>query len=184
MSAPAVEILPLSGLVARYEPTSWDFVETHRGEIDVLWDRTVAGNPHLFNGTVLMQHRWSIHDGVYETAYAPVDYASFIAWPRLGKPGAARRNGFAMAALRAADGPFILGVMGEHTFNAGKIYFPGGTPDMGDVTANGEVDLAGSMLRELTEETGLRADEFTVSPDWMVVLDEHRAAFLREDVGQ
>jgi 8-oxo-dGTP pyrophosphatase MutT (NUDIX family) len=179
MSLSAVAIIPLRDVEARYEPAPWPFSEERRAEIDALWAKAAAAKPDLFNGTVLMQHRWSIRDGVYETAYAPVDYASFTAWPQLGKPGAPRRNGFAMAALRAADGPFILGVMGPGTFNAGKIYFPGGTPDMEDVTPDGRVDLATSMVRELREETGLRDDEIAIAPDWTVVIDGHRAAFLK-----
>ena len=58
-----------------------------------------------------------------------------------------------MAALRAADGPFILGEMGGHTANAGKIYFPAGTPDNHDVVG-GKVDLAGSALRDSARKLG------------------------------
>jgi 8-oxo-dGTP pyrophosphatase MutT (NUDIX family) len=179
MTAPAVEIIPLRGVDARYDPAPWPFAEERRGDIAALWAKASAGKPNLFNGTVLMQHRWTIRDGIYETGYAPVDYASFTAWPQLGKPGAPRRNGFAMAALRAADGPFILGVMAPDTFNAGKIYFAGGTPDMGDVTPDGRVDLATSMVRELKEETALRDDEVVIAPDWTLVAEGHRAAFLK-----
>jgi ADP-ribose pyrophosphatase YjhB (NUDIX family) len=174
-----VAIIALADVRAVYDPAPWAFAEERRAEIDALWAQATAGKPKLFNGIVLMQHRWTIRDGVYEAGYAPVDYASFTAWPQLGKPGPARRNGFAMAALRSADGAFILGVMGEQTFNAGKVYFPGGTPDMGDVTPDGRVDLAGSMIRELKEETGLRDGEFTVDPAWTVVTEGHRAAFLK-----
>jgi 8-oxo-dGTP pyrophosphatase MutT (NUDIX family) len=175
-----VEIVHLRGIDARFEAARWDFADDRRPEIEAFWAESIATNPDLFNGTVLLQHRWTLDDGVYRAAYSPVDYASFIAWPRLGKPGAPRRNGFAMPALRAADGPFLLGVMGPRTYNAGKIYFPAGTPDMDDVTADGRVDLAGSMVRELIEETALRRDEFEIAPDWTLALDSHRAAFLRE----
>jgi 8-oxo-dGTP pyrophosphatase MutT (NUDIX family) len=179
MTDDAVEIIPLRDVDARYEPVDWAFARDCRAEIAMHWERATAGKPEMFNGTVLMQHRWAIDDGVYAAGYAPVDYASFLAWPHLGKPGPARRNGFAMAALRAADGAFILGVMGRHTANAGKIYFAGGTPDMADVTPEGRVDLSTSMVRELMEETALRPDEFTVQPDWAVVIAAHRAAFLK-----
>jgi 8-oxo-dGTP pyrophosphatase MutT (NUDIX family) len=179
MTLAHVEIVRLKDVDARYDPAPWPFADERKAEIDAIWARTSAGKPQLFNGTVLMQHRWAIRDGVYEAGYAPVSYASFIAWPQLGKPGAPMRNGFAMAALRAADGPFILGVMGAQTFNAGKIYFAGGTPDMDDVTPDGRVDLSTSMVRELEEETGLRHDEFDIAAGWTLVADGHRAAFLR-----
>jgi hypothetical protein len=177
--APGVEITRLRGVEARYEPVAWDFAEERQSDIARLWAETIALKPKMFDGKVLLQHRWEIRDGVYHSGYAPVQYSSFVAWPQLGKPGQPRRNGFAMAALEAADGAFLLGVMGPHTFNAGKTYFPAGTPDMDDVTAEGRVDLAGSLVRELKEETGLRDAEFTVAADWTLVVDGHRAAFMK-----
>jgi 8-oxo-dGTP pyrophosphatase MutT (NUDIX family) len=175
----SVEITALRGVDARYEPSPWAFARERQAEIAAIWARESAGKAQLFDGTVLLQHRWAIRNGVYETAYDPVKYSSFVAWPQLGKPGPQRRNGFAMAALEAADGAFLLGVMGPHTFNAGKVYFPAGTPDMGDVTADGVVDLAGSLVRELKEETGLRDDEIAIDDDWTLVVDGHRAAFMK-----
>jgi 8-oxo-dGTP pyrophosphatase MutT (NUDIX family) len=179
VTPPEVEIMALRGVDARYEPAPWAFAEKRQADIAAIWARESAGKAKLFDGTVLLQHRWTVRKGIYETAYAPVKYSSFVAWPQLGKPGPARRNGFAMAALKAADGAFLLGVMGPHTFNAGKVYFPAGTPDMDDVTADGRVDLAGSLVRELQEETGLRDDEVTVADDWTLVVDGHRAAFFK-----
>jgi 8-oxo-dGTP pyrophosphatase MutT (NUDIX family) len=156
-----LEIIHLKGVDARYDPAPWPFAEERKAEIDAIWAKASAGKPQLFNGTV------------------PLSNASFIAWPQLGKPGPERRNGFAMAALRSADGAFILGVMGPQTYNAGKIYFAGGTPDMEDVTEDGRVDLATSMVRELKEETGLRDEEFAIDANWTLVADGHRAAFLK-----
>jgi 8-oxo-dGTP pyrophosphatase MutT (NUDIX family) len=173
------QIIPLKGLDARYEPVTWDFAEKHRHEIDVHWQKLITEKPAMFNGTVLMQHRFAIQDGIYHAAYAPVDYASFTAWIKFGQPGAPRRNGFAMGALRSSDGAFLLGVMGAHTFNAGQMYFAAGTPDMSDVTNQGIVDLATSVTRELQEETGIRVDEITVEDSWTVVLHNYRCAFFR-----
>lgn len=172
-------ITALSAVDARLEEVPWDFADASRAMIDAHWQSLVANKPRMFNGEVLMQHRWSIEDGVYRCAYTPVRYASFVAWIQHGQPGAPRRNGFAMGALRSADGAFLLGCMADHTLNAGKIYFPGGTPDRGDITADGRVDLAGSLVRELIEETGLRDGEFTVLPEWSVVVESYRAAFLK-----
>ncbi len=172
-------IVPLLGIDARYEPKRWSFAEERRAEIEAHWQDLMSRKLGLWNGTVLLQHRWSIEDGVYRAGYMAVDYASFLAWRDFGWPDPPMRNGFAMAALRASDGAFLLGVMGEKTANAGKIYFPGGTPDMSDVTADGRVDLAGSLERELEEETGLRRDEIALEDNWVVVIDDPRVAFLK-----
>lgn len=174
-----VVIQPLRGLEARVEKVDWPFARESRDEIEAHWLKLSAGNPRMFNGTVLLQHRWTIEDGIYRAAYMPVDFASFVAWIRFGQPGAPRRNGFAMGALRSADGAFVLGVMAQHTVNAGKIYFPAGTPDLDDVTPDGRVDLAGSLTRELYEETGLRPDEVEVEDRWTVVSEGYRAAFMK-----
>jgi 8-oxo-dGTP pyrophosphatase MutT (NUDIX family) len=89
------------------------------------------------------------------------------------------RNAFAMGALRGADGGFVLGRMAGWTANAGRIYFAAGTPDPEDVTATGVVDLDGSVMRELGEETGLGADDVTGAPGWHAVFIGARIALMR-----
>ena len=80
-----------------------------------------------------------------------------------------------MAALRGADGAFLLGEMAPHTVNGGQIYFPAGTPDPSDVVA-GRVDLDASARRELFEETGVRAEETIIGATWKVVFAGWRIA--------
>ena len=88
------------------------------------------------------------------------------------------RDCFSAAALLSGDGAFLLTVMGPHTFNAGKIYFPCGTPDPNDVVAD-KVDLDLSVRRELKEETGLDITEFDAEAGWDMVVDGPLIALIK-----
>jgi 8-oxo-dGTP pyrophosphatase MutT (NUDIX family) len=178
-SLPGAQIIPISRVEARISPYDWAFARENVAKIADHWDKLIATKPAMFNGRVLLQHRGEVVDGVFRAAYFATDYASFIAWHHMDYPGERLRNGFAMAALEASDGAFLLGIMGNHTVNAGKIYFAAGTPDLDDVLPDGTVDLAGSTLRELEEETGILPGEVTAHDDWAVVLGPVRAAFMR-----
>lgn len=175
-------IVRLARVEARVEPYDWHFARDNGEGIETHWAKISHGKPAMFNGKVMLQHRAAIRDGVFEAGYFETDYAAFMTWRDRGHPGPAIRNGFAMAALRASDGAFLCGRMGNHTANAGKVYFAAGTPDRDDVRADGTLDLAGSVIRELGEETGLRRDELAVGEAWTAVIEEGRIAFMR-DVG-
>lgn len=172
-------VLALSQIDARVEPYDWAFAREHEQEIAAHWQRISAGKPAMFNGRVLLQHRLAIENGICRASYFAVDYAAFLTWRDLGHPGPRIRNGFAMAALRAADGAFLCGVMSEHTANPGKVYFAAGTPDLSDTRPDGTLDLAGSVTRELFEETGLQAADVTVSDHWQAVTAPGRIAFMQ-----
>jgi 8-oxo-dGTP pyrophosphatase MutT (NUDIX family) len=83
-----------------------------------------------------------------------------------------------MGALRASDGAYLLGEMSNHTANAGRIYFPAGTPDLGDVREE-TVDLLGNVMREIAEETGLTAVDFSITPRWHAVVAGSRVALMK-----
>lgn len=174
----AIAIHDVHTLDTRFEPRSWPFAEENRDRIAAHWASVVENKPALFNGRVLLLHRWSIADGVFSGGYLMTDYASFLAWRDFGHPGAERWNGFAMAALTSAEGHFLLGEMADHTANAGAIYFAAGTPDPSDVVGD-RVDLAGSVLRELEEETGLGPAEVSVEPGWTVLVHGPRIAMMQ-----
>lgn len=172
------ELVDLDDIEAVLEPYDWVFPREHSDKIQQIWAREIAGKPEMFNGRVLIQHRGGLDGRVFRCGYSETEYRSFLAWHRLGNPPPQVRNGFAMAALRAADGAYLLGEMGAHTANPGKIYFAAGTPDLGDVK-DARVDLAGSVLRELGEETGLLSHEVDVGEGWTAVLGTTRVAFMR-----
>jgi 8-oxo-dGTP pyrophosphatase MutT (NUDIX family) len=188
------DLFTVNTLDARLVAYDWPFMREHGAEIDRFWARETALKPKLFDGRVLLQHAAHVADGVFHAQYFETGYKPFLAWQRMGWPGVdsagqslqgqsspvqSLRNGFAMAALRADDGAYLLGEMGLHTANAGKIYFAAGTPDLGDVLGDGTVDLAGSVLRELEEETGLGIADVRVAQEWIAVMDTVRVAFMR-----
>ncbi len=166
----------------RIESKPWRFAIDEAQAINRQWAKLSAANPHLFNGRVFLmrtrtiearEDRRVLHGAGFET-----EYKAFLAWRDFGFPGADAANCFAMAALVSADGAFMLGRMNAHTANAGKVYFPSGTPDPED--ARGEtIDLEGSVLRELAEETGINADEVTLEAGWTVVFDGPRVACMK-----
>ncbi|MBX3539548.1 MAG: NUDIX hydrolase [Chelatococcus sp.] len=176
---PAARIVQLDDVDMHLAAGAWPWAVANRARIDANWLRLKAEKPALYNGQVLVMSESRIADRKLTGRYIATDYASFLAMRDFGVPAPGTGNCFAMAALRSADGAYVLGVMGEHTANAGKAYFPAGTPDLADVLPDGRVDLLGSVGRELAEETGLGADDVTVGEGWTAILDGPRLALMR-----
>jgi 8-oxo-dGTP pyrophosphatase MutT (NUDIX family) len=83
-----------------------------------------------------------------------------------------------MGALRCSDGAFALGEMGPDTANTGRVYFPSGTPDLDDIS-DGAVDIAGSVVREIEEETGLTSADYRADAHWDCVVCGVSIAIIR-----
>jgi 8-oxo-dGTP pyrophosphatase MutT (NUDIX family) len=175
-----VVVTPVTSIEARLLHTDWPWAHDNRKRIEAHWRALTAANPALYKGRVLIRRAQTLVDGRLSLGYIETDYASFISFRDFGFPDPTSGNSFAMAALRASDGAYILGQMAGHTANPGKVYFPAGTPDPGDVLPDGTVDLAGSVLRELEEETGLTAGDVEVTGNWDVVFAGGRTAMMRE----
>lgn len=172
------EIIALDHAEFAITPWHWRFAHERRAEIDAHFDARRQRTPSLWNGRVLLLHEWALAAPSMRGAFFETDFASFIAWRDWGFPDRSVMNCFAMGALRSADGAFLLGVMGAHTANAGCVYFPAGTPDPDDIAGDG-VDLAGNVLREVAEETGLTARELAAQPGWTAVLAGARLALMK-----
>lgn len=176
-------LLEVGDLDLAFEPSRWAFAERQEGAIAAHWGRLTKAKPSLFNGRVLLLGRRLIETGgdgelKLKGVYFETDYADFLAWAAFGHPGEPVENCFSMAALRSADGAFLLGEMAQHTYSAGQIYFPAGTPDPSDVF-DGKVDLDASARRELLEETGIKAEETIIAPGWTVVFTSQRIACMK-----
>jgi 8-oxo-dGTP pyrophosphatase MutT (NUDIX family) len=72
----------------------------------------------------------------------------------------------------------VLGEMAGDTSNAGRIYFPAGTPDLDDVT-DGRLDLANNVAREIEEETGIAPTDYRPAPHWDCVVLGASIALMR-----
>jgi 8-oxo-dGTP pyrophosphatase MutT (NUDIX family) len=178
----ASRILSIDALDFAFAPRPWPFAEAEAERIADHWRARVAQQPLLFNGRVLLLGRYAVaadRRGVtLRGEYFETDFAAFLAWRDFGFPDLTVANAFSMAALVGADGAFLLGEMAAHTANAGRIYFPAGTPDPNDVF-DGKVDLAASALRELEEETSIAADAVAYDPGWTVVYAPPRIACMK-----
>jgi 8-oxo-dGTP pyrophosphatase MutT (NUDIX family) len=166
----------------RLEQRPWPFAIDRAQEIDAHWAELLKSNPHHYNGRVLLMHRLAVATTAagrrLEGSCFIAEYKAFLAWRDFDFPDRTISNVFAMAALRSADGAFLLAEMGRATANAGQIYFPAGTPDPGDLVGEA-VDLKGNVLRELEEETGIGADEIALDAGWIVVFQGPRIACMK-----
>jgi hypothetical protein len=162
----------------RVEPYDWPFARERGNDIDAHWQKLCAARPHLFNGRVFLFRKMEIADARLTGFCFEVEYKAFLAQRDFGYPDRQAFNCFAQGALRAPDGAFLLGEMAAHTANGGRIYFPAGTPDPSDVR-EGRVDLDRSVLRELTEETGLAAGDVSPDPGWTVIYERQMIACLK-----
>jgi hypothetical protein len=144
---------------------TWPFAQERRAEIDAHFAAKQREKPKLWNGRVLIGRNPLFAGERLSASYFEVDFASFLAWRDWGFPDKDVFNGFGMGALLSSDGAFALGVMGEHTANAGRIYFPSGTPDLDDIKGDA-LDIEGSVARELEEETGLTPADYQADADW------------------
>jgi 8-oxo-dGTP pyrophosphatase MutT (NUDIX family) len=161
-----------------FQPRPWPFAGERRAEIDAHFALKRAEKPQIWNGRILLARNPEFSADRFSAGYFEADFASFLAWRDWGFPDASVFNGFGMGALRCADGAFIMGEMGRHTSNAGRIYFPSGTPDLDDIR-DGAVDIAGSVAREVLEETGLEPADYRAASHWDCVVSGAAIAMIR-----
>ena len=177
-AAMGLPVIPIDHLSFVFQPRPWPFANEHRAEIDARFARRRASRPQIWNGRVVLADDYEIIGRSLSGHCFETDFASLLAWSDWEFPQADAIDFFAMGALRSADGAFLLGVMGEHIANAGRIYFPAGTPEPGDIV-DGQLDLAGNLRREVAEETGLAAADYDAAPGWHAVPVGRRLALMK-----
>lgn len=150
------------------EDAQWGYARDNAKSIDARWQTTIAVNPKLFNGPILMMHEARVVDDVLVGRFLRTDFKSFLYWRESGEPDAGVFDAFGSALVWSADGQLMFARQSEGHINTGLLYMPGGFIDSRDVAHDGTVDIVGSVGRELAEETGLgddliRQDGFSVT---------------------
>jgi 8-oxo-dGTP pyrophosphatase MutT (NUDIX family) len=179
MMAPApASIHRVTTLALRVRPWAWPFAEARCADIAAHFAQKQREKPKMWNGKVLLGRNPVFTADRFSAEYFESDFASFLAWRDWGFPDKDIFNGFGMGALRCNDGAFVMGEMGGHTANAGRIYFPSGTPDLDDVR-DGALDIPGSVAREVEEETGLTSADYRPGAHWDCVVSGSAIAIIR-----
>lgn len=160
----------------------WAWADERASAIDAHWARRLADNPAFFNGRIYVMAAGGarIEDGVLHCELVATDFKSFLYWRDQGYPDAGVADCFGSAILRSKEGHVILGRQRAGHVNGGLAYFPGGFIDHRDVAADGSVDIAASIERELAEETGIEAGDTLVSPGFLVIRPRGMVSIARE----
>lgn len=163
-------VAEVSAFDARIVQSEWDWATEHAADIAAYWARAVARNPRLFDGRVLIASRAEVRDGVLRSDHTEIPFSALDYWRKLSFPDCGSFNLFGAGIIVTRDRAVVLGRMGPSTANAGHVYFPAGTPDRDDVRGD-RLDIEGSILREITEETGISPREIRASDERWAVWD-------------
>lgn len=161
-----------------YEPWTWPFAVENRGAVVQNFAVQQAKKPALFNGRVLLMREPRVVGARLVGRYFEADFATYLTWRDFGFPGEGIFSGFGMGALCDADGTYVMGEMSAHTANGGRVYFPSGTPDPSDLVGD-RVDIEGSIVREVAEETGLTPADYAVRPGFHCVIAKPAVAIVQ-----
>lgn len=172
-------VRPVRAFEMRVGPEPWSFATENATAIEAYWREASAKNPTLFNGRVLLAREFAVEGDIIRATYAEVDYSVLLYWRGLGFPTVGRAaNCFGAGVVVTRDGAVLLAEMGRQTANAGRIFFPAGTPDRDDIRGD-RVDIDSSILRELGEETGLTEGVVEPSEQRWAIVDGPLAACAR-----
>ena len=163
-------------------PAPHVFAPERRAAILDGFARLKQEKPALWNGPFFLfdQLRIETADGARLIAEgAATDFATFLDW-RAGDPLDRRfAHVFPVGAIVTADDRLLVGRMGAHTANPGRLYPPSGSFDPQDL-ADGRLDPVANAVREIDEEVGLDPTGWASEPGfWIVPSGVHRYAIVK-----
>ena len=146
-------VVPVHDVDIRLSDEPHPFEAANAEAIAANWEREVTANPRLFNGRMVLPNVVRLEEGILAGTSHEIDFATFLYWRRQAERGSGFHL-FGYAILVAADGALVAGRMGNHTANAGKVYFAAGSFEPGDFV-DGRMSFRANTFREVREETGL-----------------------------
>jgi 8-oxo-dGTP pyrophosphatase MutT (NUDIX family) len=171
------QLFPVEGVRLRVLDGVHPFHLANREAAEANWQKEIAANPALFDGRMVFQHRLLLQNGVVEGEGYVVPYSTFLWWRRqpLGQGGF---HVFAFPVIASADGALIAVEMAAHTANAGQVYCAAGSLDPYDIV-DGYCDIAGNMMREVREETGLDLSQAATDGRFLAGYARRRLTLVR-----
>lgn len=161
----------------------WAFAIENADAIDAHWQRATLANPSYFNGRIYVLAQSRMEDGVFSGRLIAAEFKAFLFWKETGQTDTTICDVFGSALIRSGDGAILLGRQRAGNLNAGLVYLPGGFIDPRDRDDEGRVDIRASVLREVEEETGLRARTLAVSEGYLVTTVGQQVSIAVELVG-
>jgi 8-oxo-dGTP pyrophosphatase MutT (NUDIX family) len=150
----------------------WAYVQRNKADIDRNWAQAGKSNPAFFDGIVLLTSSyrliWSTPPGHLEMTLFATRFRNYLHWRHDGFRDSDAIDGFGSGIIRSADGAVLLIRQQPGNVNEGMYYFPSGFIDNSDVDAQGRVDIAASIAREVKEETGLAPADLVRVPGFIV----------------
>ncbi|MER8629919.1 hypothetical protein NKH55_09150 [Mesorhizobium opportunistum] len=146
-------ILPVDAVEVRLDPGPHPFALENADAIAENWQREIAANPALFDGTVVLLSQLAWRDKRLVGRCHAINYSTFMLW-RQQRENTGAEHAYAHAMLVAGDNALVAIRMGPHTVSAGRVYFAAGSFEPIDFR-DGLVDVDFNMMREVREETGL-----------------------------
>ena len=146
-------VLPVDTVDVRLLPGLHPLTAQHKAAIDDNWRQESAANPVLFDGEVVLLSDLAFRDGALVGTCHATRFSTFLYW-RKNRDMSAAEHVFAHAAIVSSDNALVAIRMGQHTANAGRVYFAAGSFEPLDFR-DGQVDIESNMTREVGEETGI-----------------------------
>ena len=149
---------------------TWPFAVERRADIDAHFARQQAEKPKLWNGRVLLGPQSGLQRRSLQRRLFRGGFCQLSGMARLGfsrQAACSTVSGWARCAATTARScsarwPRIPRM-------PGGFIFPSGTPDLDDLRGD-MVDIAGSVAREVEEETGLTAADYRADDQWDCVV--------------